>query len=159
MQIRNRKKANDKIELQMTPMIDIVFQLLVFFVMTFKIVAQEGDFNIRMPRQAPNQTNVAPEFPASILTLTADENGTLTSIVWNDNQTFESFDELHRHVISYVGDSVETREAAEVEIIADFDLRYEYVVQAITSVSGYRTPDDQIVKLIEKINFKPPAGE
>ncbi|MEM8866338.1 MAG: biopolymer transporter ExbD, partial [Planctomycetota bacterium] len=28
----------DKIQLQMTPMIDIVFQLLIFFIMTFKIV-------------------------------------------------------------------------------------------------------------------------
>lgn len=33
----------------MTPMIDIVFQLLVFFIMTFKIVSQEGDFHIKMP--------------------------------------------------------------------------------------------------------------
>ena len=36
MQIRNANKAGEKIELQMTPMIDIVFQLLVFFIMTFK---------------------------------------------------------------------------------------------------------------------------
>jgi biopolymer transport protein ExbD len=45
-------RKNDKIELQMTPMIDIVFQLLVFFIMTFKIVSQEGDFNIKMPLAA-----------------------------------------------------------------------------------------------------------
>ena len=50
MKIRNRDdRSEDKIELQMTPMIDIVFQLLVFFIMTFKIVTQEGDFNIKMP--------------------------------------------------------------------------------------------------------------
>ena len=52
MQIRNANKAGEKIELQMTPMIDIVFQLLVFFIMTFKIVSMEGDFNIRMPAAA-----------------------------------------------------------------------------------------------------------
>ena len=33
----------------MTSMIDIVFLLLVFFVMTFKIVELEGDFSVRMP--------------------------------------------------------------------------------------------------------------
>ena len=44
----------EKIELQMTPMIDIVFQLLVFFIMTFKIVAQEGDFNVKMPLASAN---------------------------------------------------------------------------------------------------------
>ena len=53
MQIRNANKAGEKIELQMTPMIDIVFQLLVFFIMTFKIVSMEGDFNIRMPAASP----------------------------------------------------------------------------------------------------------
>ncbi len=39
----------DKIELQMTPMIDVVFQLLIFFMFTFKIATQEGDFNVKMP--------------------------------------------------------------------------------------------------------------
>ena len=42
MQIRNANNEGEKIELQMTPMIDIVFQLLVFFIMTFKIVSMEG---------------------------------------------------------------------------------------------------------------------
>ncbi len=37
----------------MTPMIDIVFLLLVFFLFSFKIVVQEGDFNIRMPVAGP----------------------------------------------------------------------------------------------------------
>ena len=54
MKVRHSSSTGkDKIELQMTPMIDIVFQLLVFFIMTFKIVAQEGDFNIKMPVSAP----------------------------------------------------------------------------------------------------------
>ncbi len=33
----------------MTPMIDVVFQLLIFFMLTLKIIAPEGDFNINMP--------------------------------------------------------------------------------------------------------------
>ena len=54
MKIRHTTSSGqDKIELQMTPMIDIVFQLLIFFIMTFKIVAQEGDFNINMPQASP----------------------------------------------------------------------------------------------------------
>ena len=48
----------------MTPMIDIVFNLLIFFVMTFKITAPEGDFNVKMPAQAaqgvPDPTADAP---------------------------------------------------------------------------------------------------
>ena len=48
MRIRNREERK-KNQLNMTSMIDIVFLLLVFFVMTFKIVELEGDFSIRMP--------------------------------------------------------------------------------------------------------------
>ena len=38
MRIRHGATTLDKIELQMTPMIDIVFQLNIFFLFTFKIV-------------------------------------------------------------------------------------------------------------------------
>ena len=54
MKVRNTsRRSEENVELMMTPMIDIVFQLLVFFIMTFKIVAPEGDFNIKMPMAAP----------------------------------------------------------------------------------------------------------
>jgi biopolymer transport protein ExbD len=55
MKVRNSGGKNEKVEIPMTPMIDIVFQLLVFFIMTFKIVSQEGDFNIKMPLAAPSE--------------------------------------------------------------------------------------------------------
>ena len=56
MKIRGYDKQNEEIKLQMTPMIDIVFQLLVFFIMTYKVTALEGDYNIRMPSAADTQT-------------------------------------------------------------------------------------------------------
>ena len=46
MKIRHHSHTEDKAELQMTSMIDVVFLLLIFFVMTFKISIQEGDFNV-----------------------------------------------------------------------------------------------------------------
>jgi len=39
MKFRHKSAQQDKTELSMTSMIDIVFLLLVFFVMTFKISA------------------------------------------------------------------------------------------------------------------------
>ena len=56
MKIRNTGRGEQETNLQMTAMIDIVFLLLVFFVMTFKIIAPEGDFNIKMPAQAAQGT-------------------------------------------------------------------------------------------------------
>ena len=51
MKIRHTEHR-EQLALQMTPMIDIVFQLMVFFVFTFKIALPEGDFNVRMPAEA-----------------------------------------------------------------------------------------------------------
>ena len=56
---RAGKIGQEKITLQMAPMIDVVFQLLVFFIMTFKIVTLEGDFNIRMPLAALSEGPVS----------------------------------------------------------------------------------------------------
>ena len=159
MKIRNRDdRSGNKIELQMTPMIDIVFQLLVFFIMTFKIVTQEGDFNIKMPLAAASGTEVDPTALDMRLRLTADAEGGLTGIRLNDTSFPDGFEALHRHVIGLVGgDQPDSfRESAEIEIDADYQLRYEYVIQAITAVTGYRTPEDEVVKLIEKIRFSPP---
>ncbi len=38
-----------KIQTDMTPMIDVVFQLLVFFLFTFKIAPVEGEIGVNMP--------------------------------------------------------------------------------------------------------------
>jgi len=45
MKLRNRVTSG-KIALDMTPMIDVVFQLLIFFMCTLKVIEPEGDFDI-----------------------------------------------------------------------------------------------------------------
>lgn len=160
MKIRNQdRREEERIVLQMTPMIDIVFQMLVFFIMTFKIVTQEGDFNIKMPLASSQGAEVDPTALDMTLRLTANAKGELTSIRLNDTN-FQQFEELHRYVIGLVGGDQpgSFRESAEVEIDADYQLRYEYVIQAITAVTGYRTQENEVVKLIEKIRFSPPKA-
>ena len=44
---------------------------------------------------------------------------------------------------------------AEARLSADFNLHYRYVIDAITSVSGYRE-GNQTVRLIQNIQFDPP---
>ncbi len=159
MKIRKLSESESKIELQMTPMIDIVFQLLVFFIMTFKIVPQEGDFEIRMPLMAPSQSSNPESVLPLRIRLTQNPDGSLAGIAVND-QALRDFTELREFVISYMGDvggPEAGREQVEVEIDADYGLHYEYVVRAITAVSGYRDKaTGQIVKLVEKLKFAPP---
>ena len=46
---RNRRKRPEEVEMQMGPMIDMVFLLLVFFMVTARPIKQESDINIGLP--------------------------------------------------------------------------------------------------------------
>jgi biopolymer transport protein ExbD len=146
----------------MTPMIDIVFQLLVFFIMTFKIVSQEGDFNIKMPLAAPSTGLPDDEqLPPMKVRLRAGANGNLAQISLNDNTFGVNFESLHNYIIGIIGDERgpgSVQDTAEIELDCDYNLRYENVVKAITAVSGYVDDDGNIVKLVEKIKFAPPRS-
>ena len=113
---------NDDSELQMTPMIDIVFQLLVFFIMTFKIVLPEGDFNIRMPLPSSEAPAAPSETPTLILTMSSGEGGRLAELSLGQ-RVFEGedrFAKLHGYIRGLVQDSggPGTAEEQEVEINA-----------------------------------------
>ncbi|QGJ69797.1 Biopolymer transporter ExbD [Planctomycetales bacterium 10988] len=162
MKVRNQKET-EKVELQMTPMIDIVFQLLVFFIMTFKIVTPEGDFNIKMPLAAPSESSMELDdiFPPLKVRLTADGEGELASIRLGD-QSISNFDTLQREVLKIVGTDIGPNKASdfEVELDCDYNLKYEYVIDALTAVTGSRDPESgQITKYIEKVKFAPPRKE
>ena len=157
MRIR-REVEQEKNELNMTSMIDIVFLLLVFFIMTFKIVEQEGDFSIRMPLGGQGQSvDTITDLPLK-LRLRADAQGRLAGMALNEIDLGNDFDKLRANVISFVGteEPIPGEEGPEVEIDVDYNLRYSHVIRAITAVSGYRDESDQVVKLIEKIKFAKP---
>ncbi len=93
MKIRNREHGI-KNQLNMTSMIDIVFLLLIFFVMTFKVVEMEGDFSVRMPLAGQSAATLDPtELPLK-LRLRADAQGQLVAMSMNDIDLGTDFEQL-----------------------------------------------------------------
>lgn len=165
MKVRKHSKA-DKVELQMTAMIDVVFQLLVFFIMTFNIVEAEGDFAIQLPG-APGEVTDTEVAPVKLkLRMTADADGQLVSATLDgaklNSQT--PFADLHNRILGKVDTSAgpsEEKTKYEVEIQCDYHLKYDNVIQAITAVSGKKEEingQDEIITLIDMIRFSPPVG-
>ena len=107
MKIR-REVQSQKNELNMTSMIDIVFLLLIFFVMTFKIVEMEGDFSIRMPLAGDGAAADPTDLPLK-LRLRADANGSLTSMSLNEINLGTNFDQLRANVVSLIGTGASRR--------------------------------------------------
>ena len=132
----------EEIKLNMTSMIDIVFQLLVFFIMTFKVVAMEGDFSVKMPLAAiNNEISMEEELPELIsVRLVAGENGGIAAIFVDDNPlpVDDLFGNLTREVELRLAAEGDAERAAETEVEFDIDwnLKYTYTVSAIEAVSG-----------------------
>jgi biopolymer transport protein ExbD len=160
MRIRHNYTALDKVEMQMTPMIDIVFQLNIFFLFSLKIVSPEGDFNIRMPSAAAARSVQQSETLPMTITIKAGTDGRLADLRL-DSQSFgngrDAFARLHQVIRNRVNDAggPGTATDLEVEINADYDLQYDYVVKAITAVTGF-IENGEAHKLIERVKFSPP---
>lgn len=151
------RRNDDKAELQLTSMIDVIFLLLIFFIMTFKIVAQEGDFNIRMPLGGGPGADSDAMIPVK-LRLRANSAGELADIIVDGSTSFGTdFSKLRGFILQLTGGIAppNPEDGQEVEIDLDYNLRYQYVVEAITAVTGQRQ-GDEVVKLVEKVKFAPP---
>ena len=73
MKLRNRIDLPARSKVDMTPMIDVVFQLLIFFMCTLKVIEPEGDFDISMPLGAPKADSVTDaELPPFKVRMQAD---------------------------------------------------------------------------------------
>jgi biopolymer transport protein ExbD len=157
MKIRNTDRR-EQIVLQITPMIDIVFQLLIFFIFTFKIVLPEGDFNIRMPSASASTSSEPSETPLLKIRLRANSDRELASLHLGDIvfSGEKPFAQLQAEIRSLVGDSAGPgADEQEVEIEADYDLKYRYVIRAITAITGYIDDNGQQHKLVERVRFAP----
>jgi biopolymer transport protein ExbD len=158
----NRHSRHDEVFVQMTPMIDIVFQLMVFFVFTFKIVLPEGDFNIRMPSAQQSSASTPSESPLLKVRLRADENGQLAGVQLGDVAISGDapFYQLQSKIRSLIGDTAGPGSSdQEVEIDADFNLKYRYAMNAITAVTGYVDDNGEQHKLVERVRFSPLATQ
>jgi biopolymer transport protein ExbD len=152
-----KSRSNEKVEMQLTSMIDIIFLLLIFFVMTFKIAAQEGDFNIRMPIGGGSGPTDTTNLPIK-LRLRSNTDGELVDIVVDDTRSFgNDFGKLRAFILQQTGGSAppNPEDGPEVEIDLDYNLRYAHVISAISAITGQRQ-GDKIERLVERIKFAPP---
>lgn len=77
---KRESKLAGKVPIDMTAMIDVVFQLLTFFMLTLKSVVVEGDFNIRMPLGASAGAAEDNPIPPLIIKMTATPEGRLAAV-------------------------------------------------------------------------------
>jgi len=132
----------------MTPMIDIVFLLLVFFVMTFQIVVPEGDFSIEMSQ--PASSGPPPIALPLDVYLAASEDGSLAELRLGDRK-LRSMEDLAAQVRQLA--ELQQPASPEVHIHSQSGLHYKHLMDAMSAISGYVDERGQIVSLDTKVRL------
>jgi biopolymer transport protein ExbD len=168
--------TEERIKFDMTPMIDVCFLLIIFFMLSLKLFTPEGDFNIKMPLAAPRPTDqILDTSPPIPILLRSNDQGELTKYQIGERPAKmlpRALDEQRRKalfirdlraqiqgVVGSAGGPGSVAASTEVEFDCDYNLHFQYVIDAITAVSGYLDDEGHIVQLIEKIKFAPPPED
>ena len=201
MKLHKEAAGGGKLAMDMTPMIDVCFQLIIFFMLSLRLFTPEGDFTITMPMAAPSAALASPDqVPIMKVRLRARGDGELAAIQFGDRPLgkqyvdellqiaatinaeiaaasdpkqrqarLDALDEkraeicrkaflpLRQEVRKMVGDKAGpgSAENTELELDCDYHLKYVYVMEAITAVSGYRE-GAEVKTMVGKIKFTPP---
>jgi len=141
MSIKKKKKAEESVEIPVTPMLDMAFQLLTFFILTYHPMPSEVQFGMHLMPAAPalKMGETAPadavpdnSLPAMLKTLPtvlhAGEGGKLGRVTLNEVEV-QGLPALKRELISIKSDPNLAFEQALIKI--DGNLKYSELIQVI----------------------------
>lgn len=137
-----RRRAQSKVELNLAAMLDMAFQLLAFFILTFKPMPIEGQLSLKLPPPKP-VTNVNANAPAGddaknldpvagisslVITVLPDANGQIGSLAIGDGGVgnVAVLDDRLRTILADPGNPFE-----QVLLQIGPNLRYEELLKVI----------------------------
>lgn len=151
MRMRTKSGQTQQVRLEMTAMIDVVFQLLIFFIMSLQIVTAEGDLAVKMPAQGESGAP-ASDFRLPLLVhLKANASGELASIELGQD-SLATPDQLRARILELLAERPPSELA--IELICDDELRYEHTMASLTAVSGMRKASGQITPLVTDVRLR-----
>jgi biopolymer transport protein ExbD len=139
----SKKRKEESLEVPITPMLDMAFQLLTFFILTYHPMPTEGQFAMNLMPAAPvtdinakppEASTANPDVPAALktlpTTLRAGEGGTLGRITLGDNEVAGAdLRTLKSELDNYFKDPTLPFEQTLIKV--DPDLKYAALVQVI----------------------------
>ena len=145
----------DPARLQMSSMIDIVFLLLVFFVMTFQVVALEGDLDVSTPARSDDVDRRLPRNVVLHVRLLSGRDGALAGVLLGQRELPDA-DTLNSHVRHLVQEHLAAggqRDELSAQLYTDRNLLYQHTVSAITALRGF-VVDGTTHPLIQQVRLQ-----
>ena len=146
---KKKKKKVEEIQIPITPMLDMAFQLLTFFILTYHPMPSEGQFSMNLMPAAPatdfkaqSEADTAPtndSIPASLKTLPtllrAAEGGSLGRVSLGD-QEVQGMESLKRELEAILKDPTLPFDQALIKV--DPNLKYSELMQVIDVFSSLK---------------------
>ncbi len=150
MTTKRKPDADIEPNLPVTPMLDMAFQLLAFFVMTYHPSDLEGQMDLSLPsenitqakKQEDVQTNAAPdpnkplELPANVTVIVRTQmdgvnDGRISALTLQDDAGPHAVDTLDKLVAELKDRSKTVENKENIKIQADGKLKWEEVVKVM----------------------------
>jgi len=164
---RRKKRLQGEVELNLAAMLDMAFQLLTFFILTFKPAPVEGDVVLRLPAPMPttvlanaeplgsNEKNPNPVqgLTSLVITVTNDESGGTKSIAIGD-QPVAGLAEFESKLQAVLGDGGAGFDQVLIQVGSE--LNYEELMRVVDVCTRQKLAGGQ---RLTKLSFVPlPSG-
>jgi biopolymer transport protein ExbD len=150
MSRRRKRKSGEEVELNLAAMLDMAFQLLTFFILTFKPAPVEGQVNLRLPppmaiagqggKEAGrdfNSTDVPKAVTTLVVSVYANRDGSLAQLAVGETPV--GISALDNKLQNVFGDKTNPFDQVIVNVAPD--LRYEELMRVIEICTRQKLPD------------------
>jgi biopolymer transport protein ExbD len=164
--MRRHRDTKEEVELNVTAMLDMAFQLLAFFILTYRPSPVEVQLSLNLPPPLP-VTNVSPDQPADlapegaavainslVIAVRADDRGEVSSVSVGPGRAFEGqatpqkLRELNRQLRALFGFQHTPYDQVLIRVAPG--LHYEELMKIIDVCTQQKLPDGS---RLQKINF------
>lgn len=161
LRFRLRHPASSRVPFPLASWIGVILLLMAIALSTLQSNAKESDFQRHLPIEQLATASSTNRLADIRVGLRSDVAGTLTEItvgqysLGGDDAVFERLNAEILRLLTRNGNPL--GQTVEVEIDADYELRYEYVIRAVAACSGRIDHQTQeLVRFVERIKFTPP---
>jgi len=123
--VKFKHTANEQQGFQLAPMLDIVFLLLIFFVVTTKFIVNEQDLKVKVPTAATTTEETSRAIDEIIINAREEDDALIITI---DREKFSRDD-----LLALMKRMVSINPNLPVRIRGDADMRWQRVVDVIST--------------------------
>ncbi len=163
---RAKRRSGEEVELNLAAMLDMAFQLLTFFILTFRPAPTEGQVNLRLPPpvgvtraggEAPGKDFDAKQPPKGMNTLVisafSDKQGAIAALAVGETAV-GNLPALDNRLQTVFSDSTNPFDQVIVQVAPE--LRYDELMRVIEVCTRQKLPDGS---RLSKLSFvEMPAG-